>query len=385
MHGRGQNFTLMQQNSVRQEIDSKMTKVFVEDAKSKNEKKGGEKVPIIKHYGVLVLPLIYMIHCGIFGCRPGQLTNRIVSYIINSLCVIIYITNNVFAICVIIKFHNTDDLLRKIFITLQISLMINFTFLMYIFYKKYNLLNLIKDIAEHRKCTLTKTDFFAMSVMLSAFLSMSIYISYRCFVNTITLFTTNKENYSWTGRVVITADPIANNMFAFFELFLYPYLSWVSLSCTSPLLLVMSTCTAREFSKCVSDCEQIITEKHFNHDKYSTFIKRFQVLVKLTNKVNDMFSKLVGLQISVSMGLLCGNIYVYLTEHYPINVFIIPMASSTMIVVALLSAPAAINSQVSSFVLLLRPLRCLFCGTTGIPWFGIWVTILKAFKAGKDL
>ena len=71
---------------------------------------------------------------GLLGFRPGQLSNKILGFIVNSMFLMNYILVVTIGTVYLIRDKN-PDMTSKFYVGFVILMMINFTILIYIYYK----------------------------------------------------------------------------------------------------------------------------------------------------------------------------------------------------------------------------------------------------------
>ena len=80
---------------------------------------------------------------------------------------------------------------------------------------------------------------------------------------------------------------------------------------TSFLINVMAAVLRREFHKCIENLQEKITDTGtLSSETFSETMERFGDLRHMVQKVDDMFSPIVCLNLAISLGMLCGAIYV---------------------------------------------------------------------------
>ena len=119
-------------------------------------------------HGVLTLPLTFMLFFGLLGFRPGQLFNKIIALILNTM----FLFNYVLIVTIGIGYFmqsNYEDIFGKFYVGFSIVAMMKFTALLHVYYKKYNLMSLLEDITDARKYNLSGME---ISFVVFTFLSV---------------------------------------------------------------------------------------------------------------------------------------------------------------------------------------------------------------------
>ena len=113
---------------------------------------GAMNVPsgLTKH-GILTLPLGLMLPFGLLGFRPGQIWKPLFGYVMIFIPIFNYIITLLITINYFIVKKNYNDASNIFFAVFVVFISIKLTWLMYIFYKGYNLFNLIEDIHKNKE------------------------------------------------------------------------------------------------------------------------------------------------------------------------------------------------------------------------------------------
>ena len=114
--------------------------------------------------------------------------------------------------------------------------------------------------------------------------------------------------FSASTAVVIKIIVVIENGF-------YQTFTWNSVLLTSFLVNVIAAVLKREFHKCIENLREKINETGtLSNDIFSEIMERFTALRNMVQKVDDMFSPIICLNLTLSLGILCGAIYASNTE-----------------------------------------------------------------------
>ena len=97
---------------------------------------------------------------------------------------------------------------------------------------------------------------------------------------------------------------------------LYTNVSWALIMNTSYSLCCVAVVLSREFKECVNNFQNNLAEEnYFSEQMFYETAERFRKLTCVVDQVDAMFSGVVGLVLSATLGMLCGAIYGIL--NYP--------------------------------------------------------------------
>ena len=258
-------------------------------------------------YGVLTLPLIIMLPFGLLGSRPGQLFNKIIGYIIN--LIFLFNFGLVFVIMVGYLYADKDynQTYIKFYAGFVLFVTIKFTLLAYNFYKKYNVISLIEDVTCLRKHDFSRLDVGLVLFTFTGVVTMVIYTFVTILHN---LVLPMLQNRLYLPFAFIASDPTTIKIIVVFENGFYLTFAWTSVLATSFLINVMAAVLKKEFHKCIENLQEKINETGtLSSDTFSETMERFGDLRNMVQKVDDMFSPIVCLNLAISLGMLCGAIY----------------------------------------------------------------------------
>ena len=241
------------------------------------------KSSLIKHYGILTLPIFLMIPFGCFGFKPGQFAKGIMAYFINFISIFYLVLFSFLTLHFVfepkdIRVESHVRVASFFFFTLA-----NFVLLLHKFYRKYNLYWLLEDIVEIRRIGLSKIETFQVFVL---FISCLTFIAIVLYTNCL-VYVTKMPNF-WT---LITKDPGAVKILAIIHPVIAVTVQWVSLTCTSLIISFIAVILSAEFAQCNTDLKnEIYRENQLTYMTFSNITKRFYKLKEMVSKVDAMFS-----------------------------------------------------------------------------------------------
>ena len=295
-------------------------------------------------HGILTLPLSIMLPFGLLGFRPGQLFNKIIGYIINTMFLFNY---GLILTITIARFYNVMDYentLPKFFTGFAVVMTIKFTILIYIYFRKFNFMCLFEDLIILRKHSLSKKEIFLVIITFTAIVVMSIYLIYYV-------------SYLWVPPVLRTGhsfkftfennDPTQARATIILEFLIFITTTWVSILATGFFINVISVVLRREFDKCIENLQEKIEETGIlSSDIFSKTVERFQELRGLVEKVDDMFFLDFVLNLCLSLGILCGSLYGIYVGHFTYENMHIPVIFSMATLLITLPPSAALHTKV---------------------------------------
>ena len=298
------------------------------------------KGSFIKRYGILAVPMIFMMCFGCFGFRPGQLTRGIGTCLINffffftfalliiSLCNFAITTND---------FGNLDaNFMSLIFL----AYLIYYILLLYKFYKKYNMYCLFEDVKNVRLNRLSNLE--SLKVFFLLFLCL-LFVSYFLYMNATEIIHVSNNNF-WNA---VTMDPLWSKILMILHPFLSSILVSMSIVCLRFMTSVFAIVLAREFDQCNSDLKDtILNDKYLKHDTFKKVTKRFNELANMVDKVNEMACNLVVIPLVGALGALCNAIYSTILDPNEITSNMLEVCEAMLIVILLLPQAMLLNEKV---------------------------------------
>ena len=292
-------------------------------------------------HGVLTLPLSFMLCFGLLGFRAGQIFNKIIGFVINSMFILNYVLVVAIGTGYLIA-NNYEGRVTKFYSGFVIVIMIQFTFLNYIYYKKSNLISILEDITLTRQHKLSKKEIlFVIFTFLSVVVSSGIIVTEMSKM-AISIFTNGCTNFF----AFKTDDHLQCKLMSVLVILIYRNYAWISFLATSFLISIIAVVLRGEFSKCIEDLQDKINETNtLTSETFSETIERFQKLRILVQQNDDTFCLILSLNLGLALGLLCTTIYSsYIGEiDYEIVDILVPLAT----VIVLLPSSAALHSKVS--------------------------------------
>ena len=300
----------------------------------------------IKRYGILAVPMIFMICFGCFGFRSGQLTRGIWACLIN-LFFFFSFTWLITILCIVLittkSFHN----IYAIFMSLVfLCYLIHYILLTYKFYKKYNLYCLFQDIKNARLNRLSKLETLKVFFLLFLCLPYLIYLLYSITIHA------NKEFWN-----IVTTDPVWTKILMILHPFLSSILVNMSIACSSFMTCVFAIVLSREFDQCNRDLkDKITTDRYLTDDTFMRATKRFNELANMVDKLNEMTRDLVAIVLVIALGFLCVTIYSIIMDSRPVTVYMVNVCGPILIIILLLPQAMLLNEKVK----LLNLFVCFF-------------------------
>ena len=296
---------------------------------------------IVKEYGILTLPIVMMMMFGLFGHRPGQINNKIFSFSLNLLCFINYLIILVVVVwylrVILINYQHVDFVL--IFFAGFCTLLAGYsTFLLYIFYKKYNLFCLLQDTKNLQKGCMKKIHLVYVWMMF-----LLIVINFSA---TICISLDDIIVPSFTG-----SDPSLSGLVMLVELLLYSIVAYSLIVAPSFMVSVLSIVMATEFDRCSEDFENSLKKADkLSVAELSKMTDKFDDLTLMVDKVDAMFSLPVGLTLAASLGSLCMTVYKTVTFGFDFTTSLgsLNVSGSALALMILLPSLTLLYSKVNS-------------------------------------
>ena len=297
--------------------------------------------------GVLNLPLIIMLPFGLLGFRPGQLFNKIVGYFINTMFLFNYCLILAVAIARFCNVKN-DEYERthvKFFTGFAVFMTVKFTILIYIYFKRFNFIHLLEDITKIRKYSLSKIELTFVTMQFTTVVTMVIYLIYFVFNQyVIPVLTTGVRPFEYAFKY---NGPLQARVTIILEFLIYMNNTWISILATSFIINVISVVLRREFDKCVEILQEKIDKTEtLTGDKFSETVERFQELIGMVDKVDDMFFLDFTLNLFASLGMLCSAIYGIYVRDFTFKDMTLQILVSIVTLLVTLPASAALQSKV---------------------------------------
>lgn len=304
---------------------------------------------LLKEYGVLSVPTVLMALFGSFGCRTGQTKYKMLSFLLNLICVLNSTVVTILNVITILNFLDKKNVNSLFMITFESINTVTTVCLLAILYKKYNLIMLLKKVKNIRQCHLTKWEVLHILVILLSILSVTIYIYALNIRFIVKLYRRGLiafyQPYKWK-----ISNPILIQILLFSETMLHLNVSWLLTSSTGFMICVISLVLSKEFQKCVLDLEKSFTEQRcLTEDTFNQSKDRFYKLVSVVQKVDEMFSFFIGFVLIQSLALLCFAIYSSL-QGQDIEAWTAQVILSSLAVATLLPPLAKLSSKVNTEV-----------------------------------
>ena len=302
-------------------------------------------------HGILTLPLVYLSFFGLIGFRPGQVFYKIIGFIVNFM----FLFNYGLAMAVMIawlssieKEHFTDvnyGTIFKFYTGFVIFNVLKLTNLVYLSYKKCNIINLLDDITDIRENSLSIKELVFIILSFSGIFAMTLYAVYYFSTYVLNTFEYGTEfplAFDNSGYVRARAMVILEYLVYFTLLYTCPM-------ATGFLVTVIAVVLGREFDKCVENLREKVKEAgNLPADSFNETMERFQVLRNLVQRVDDMMFMDIALNITAAFGLLCFAVYTFYTTELEFirESLVVPILVSIVTAVITLPSLAAINYKV---------------------------------------
>ena len=300
------------------------------------------KKSLPRQFRVLALPIGLIALFGFLGHRPGQFLSGYSSYLFNS-----YVIFN----CCFVFIHAINDLVNNhtinfiSFIFFNISAILIVFILTYKFYKKKKLYSLLLDVNDAYTNTSSKEHIFAALLLVAVVISSLIYWLYIAVPYMITIFTSD-ERFEFKLFTMNIPEPTTVKMLELIRSWDLG-LKWMCFLCTSYVLSVINLVLAAEYDKIVTDLHfQLDKDNCLSKETFTYATENFFELTSLVDKVNDIFSDLVAVNLCLSLGLLCAVTYGILIDDGSVLGWGVAIKMATGILVLILLLATILNEKV---------------------------------------
>ncbi len=157
-----------------------------------------------------------------------------------------------------------------------------------------------------------------------------------------------------------TSDPTVRRIVLILETFFYLNTCYHFVVAVSFLIGVICLVLAREFEECIAEVRKVMTkEKLLSDEAFQNMADKFYELATLVREVDEMFSIFMLLNLTISMGTLCGATFSLLRvfDDTHIRMWTIPVSISILNLLCMLPPAFALHSEV----------RCEQTGSTCVP------------------
>ena len=313
-------------------------------------------------YGILALPMALMFTFGLFGFRPGQMMKGMMGYVVN----FIFILNFLLILCIGIGYLFTADfqsrILNKLIAIFFIFMMVEFAMLCYIYYKKYNVFYLLEDIRKVRSQTLNKKDLFIIGAFFMSIITSLVIIFYVSMTVILNVFVTG-QSFIWKPISIQTDNPTGVKILVIIEI-LVINTNMSSILITTFMVVVITCVLGKEFEICIEQLQHNIeNSRSLSQKSFLEFTEGFYKLKAVLKRVDNTFSAIVGLNLTVSMLMLCGATYVYLIHDKFSENWILFISVAVITSFTLLLSLASLHNKVSN---ILTINGCLFVPDTNV-------------------
>ena len=282
------------------------------------------------------MPLTTMTIFGQCGWRTGQCRVKYITYIINTwlFCGFVFVCfSNIHFTAVVLSSPEFNTMRKLSYIGYTFVITVMFGMWEIILLKKNDLACLLQHILHIRRHSLTKTGFLAVIIMLTLFLAINCNISLIIMVRVDSLFGTN--------------DKVSVRYLLYLELLISTSSSWMLVLNISLLICVISIILSREFKKSLTTLEEHLKEnKILDIETLYTTTERFREVTSVVNEMDEMFSGVVGVILTIALSCLCVAVYSVLSGQSPVSWYIGGIYS-TVTIAMLLPSLSSLNYQVS--------------------------------------
>ncbi len=274
----------------------------------------GRTLRSLRQYGVLSLPIVILALMGLMGHRPGQVSNRFLSYLTN----LATVCNSVFAVAMALAhfsgIERLGDAFQIFFMAMEICIVFQTIYLLFVFYKPQNLLGLLMEIRHIRMHSLGRVEVIFVCFSAATFLTTVMFEHAYNFRDVAKAFSVplptyyplyGRMNNTVLLRTLIVVDKLTINN-----------LSRLAVISTSFLLAVISILLANELKECIVDFKRDFTKLgNIENNLFCKRCERFHAIASTVQQVDEMFSVIVALNLTFSFGMLCGAVMSF--SHHP--------------------------------------------------------------------
>ena len=302
----------------------------------------------LKNYGILSLPVILLVPLGIFGFRPGDVMKRkYIGYIINFFFLLSYLMIPFVAVGYLITPNHNGDTVHIFMTAFTILMIIKFSFLLYIFYKDYSIFHLLKDIRKTTTGSLSPKELIYLTLVFTVSLAIVVYNFSFMIPIAIDVFKTGSSD-KWTPQTIETKDPVGTRIIVVIEVLFYFLRTWSSVSITNCMVVIIAIVFRKEFQDCVEKTkDQIIKNNTVSNDDISEIFETFYKLNTVLQKADEILSPIIGLNLIIALGMLCGASYGTLIGENNIKTWHFPILISIVTLLLLVPPLTAVHKKVN--------------------------------------
>ena len=307
---------------------------------------------VIKKSGVLALPVVSMIPFGLFGYRPRQLKHTLLSYVLNIYCVFVFLFTLIIGAGAMTTISLQMNFTAIFMLGFNMAITINHVLLIIMLYKKYNIINLLKDITSVRECKSSLGEIVCVVLVECLILAGITFVTQHNFK----VFLFFLEEKIIPAPVIFKINnPILSKITMWIEFIIYPCAAWMSLIGTSYLVSVVAMVMTKEFKRINSDLEKDLNTMETQMSGTAggaIFCKardKFFKLVSVVQKVDELFCIFIGYALVLSLGSLCWALYAIFVKVGNFRIYSIPTTCAVAMLMILLPPTTCLSSQVSVF------------------------------------
>ena len=297
--------------------------------------------------------MILLVPLGIFGFRPYDLMKKkYIGYIINFFFLLSYLMIPFVGVGFIITPGLEGDT-GDIFMTgFAISMIIKFSYLLFIFYKNYSIFHLLQDIRKETRGRLSPKELIYVTLIFTVSLTIIIYNFSFMIPITIHVFKTGSSD-KWIPRTIQTDDPTGIKIIVIIEVMFYLLRAWSSISITSFMVVIVAIVFRKEFGDCVDKIkDKIIKNNTMSNDDISEIFERFYDLNTVLQKADEITVSYYWFKsyYIIRNASLCGGCYGILIGEGHIKDWHFPILLSIIDLFVLIPPLTAVHSKVTMVV-----------------------------------
>ena len=266
-----------------------------------------------KSFGIFSVPMLLMILFELFGQRPKQMGKILSPHFFNVIFAFNFLIVYVTRFGYMINYPNVSEIKELFDKFYNVLVMTNFILLACKFYKDYNLNILLEEIRITRHNNATKKDIIFVCLLLITTMAGILYnIAFSIYL--IITFYQNGKSDVWEHFTMKIDDFTSRRILIVVENYSI-LICRMSLLCTSFMISVIAVALSREFDQCrINLRNKIKQSKCITNVAFLNTTARFYELRSFVQKVDEMFSDIVALNLTISLGILCMSVYALLQK-----------------------------------------------------------------------
>ena len=321
---------------------------IMEAAPNRDMSDAHAKRKFFSRYGILGLPVLVMCCFGLFGFRPGQFVKGILGYVINGLFIFNFMLVSYVGITYFIITSDYSYTVIKFLAGFVTFMVVKFSYLCFIFYKKYNIVSLCEVLIETRRNHLSKKGLIQIITTIIFLIGVIMYSSSYFIEISLEVLKNGSVTEQYLPLTIQTSNPTALRVLVILEMVIYMNLTWSAPLITSFMTLILAIIMKEEFEKCkLILTDNISKGQSLSSERFLEFNERFSELKLVMFRIDDLFSIIIGLNLVLSLGMLCGAIYATTVPDDVIRDWSIPIMISVMTLLMLIPSTAAVHNEVT--------------------------------------